>query len=51
MLLLKLIDGSKVIFRPSGTEPKIKLYAEVVIKPVTKMASNQELHHNKQLAK
>ncbi len=30
MVLLDLADGSRVILRPSGTEPKIKAYLEVV---------------------
>ncbi len=25
-----LSDGSKLVIRPSGTEPKIKIYAEVI---------------------
>ena len=29
VLLFKLTDGSKLIIRPSGTEPKIKLYCDV----------------------
>jgi len=32
MLLFWLADGSKVVIRPSGTEPKIKIYCEVVKK-------------------
>ncbi|MBI3236553.1 MAG: hypothetical protein HYZ48_02430, partial [Chlamydiales bacterium] len=27
MLLLRLQDGSKLVIRPSGTEPKLKIYA------------------------
>jgi phosphoglucomutase/phosphomannomutase len=27
-----LEDGSKLVIRPSGTEPKIKIYAEVIEK-------------------
>ena len=30
-LRLRLVDGSRVIVRPSGTEPKIKCYLEVVV--------------------
>ena len=30
VIILKLVDGSRVIVRPSGTEPKLKLYFEVV---------------------
>lgn len=33
ILILRLIDGSKLIVRPSGTEPKIKLYCATRIKP------------------
>lgn len=31
MILLKLDDGSKLIIRPSGTEPKVKIYGGVRI--------------------
>src|SRR5690606_8245119 len=30
VLLFKLEDQSKLVIRPSGTEPKVKIYAEVV---------------------
>ena len=32
VILLRLADGSKVVVRPSGTEPKIKFYCEVTDK-------------------
>lgn len=32
MLVFRLADGSKIVVRPSGTEPKIKLYCGVVNK-------------------
>jgi phosphoglucomutase/phosphomannomutase len=32
MLAFTLEDGSKITVRPSGTEPKVKIYCEVVIK-------------------
>lgn len=32
VLLFRLEDGSKIVVRPSGTEPKIKIYAGVCIK-------------------
>ncbi|MEL6982102.1 MAG: phospho-sugar mutase, partial [Actinomycetota bacterium] len=33
-VVLDLADGSRVIVRPSGTEPKIKAYLEVVAESV-----------------
>lgn len=38
VLLFWLEDGSKVMVRPSGTEPKIKLYCGVVIKQMHDLA-------------
>ena len=32
MLAFTMNDGSKITVRPSGTEPKVKIYCEVVIK-------------------
>lgn len=33
VLILELEDRSRVILRPSGTEPKLKLYFEVIVTP------------------
>lgn len=35
VLAFRLHDGSKLTIRPSGTEPKIKIYCEVVVKEFT----------------
>ncbi len=35
-----LADGSKLVIRPSGTEPKVKLYAEVIQEKVTHMPTD-----------
>ena len=40
VLLFKLEDGSKLIFRPSGTEPKIKIYAMASMKPTGPIAES-----------
>lgn len=33
VLLFRLSKGSKLVVRPSGTEPKVKIYAEVIEPP------------------
>ena len=32
VITFRLEDGSKITIRPSGTEPKVKIYCEVVVK-------------------
>lgn len=32
VLLFNLSDGSKIVFRPSGTEPKMKIYIETAVR-------------------
>jgi phosphomannomutase len=41
-LIFALTDGSRVVVRPSGTEPKVKCYLEVIL-PVPSGASFDEL--------
>lgn len=52
VLLFRLADGSKLVIRPSGTEPKIKIYCGVVIKNSSNIAQatqDGELHAKKLL--
>lgn len=42
VLLFWLEDGSKIMVRPSGTEPKIKLYCGVINKRLAMEAATQE---------
>lgn len=46
-ILLNLQDGSRVVVRPSGTEPKIKIYLEVV----AAVESLDEVEEAKEVAK
>jgi phosphoglucomutase/phosphomannomutase len=43
IVVIQLKEGSKLIIRPSGTEPKIKIYGEVVVKLATSSATEEEL--------
>jgi phosphomannomutase len=38
-LVLLRLDGGKVVVRPSGTEPKLKAYLEVVEPPTQNVAA------------
>nr|WP_322760855.1 phospho-sugar mutase [Frankia sp. Cr2] len=42
VIIFRLADGGRVVVRPSGTEPKIKIYLEVTV-PVTRDAGPDEL--------
>jgi phosphoglucomutase len=48
VLAFTLEDGSRVILRPSGTEPKNKTYTEVKSAPLGMGASREELNRVKQ---
>jgi phosphoglucomutase/phosphomannomutase len=43
MILYWLADKTKIIIRPSGTEPKIKIYCSVCEKNVTSISTNKAL--------
>jgi phosphoglucomutase len=47
MLAFRLDDGARVIIRPSGTEPKNKIYIEVPAPPLGPQASRQTLEQCK----
>jgi phosphoglucomutase/phosphomannomutase len=47
MLVFHLENGARVIIRPSGTEPKNKIYIEVPAPPVGLQAKPQALLHSK----
>ena len=47
VLAFRLANGSRVIIRPSGTEPKNKVYVEVPAPPLGMEAGNDELARNK----
>ncbi len=42
------VESMKITVRPSGTEPKTKIYLEVVAKPLGKNAADEELEKEKQ---
>lgn len=42
VLLFWLSDGSKLVIRPSGTEPKIKIYTGVILKKFTSLKTGIE---------
>ncbi|MBI5001844.1 phospho-sugar mutase [Candidatus Woesearchaeota archaeon] len=45
------VESMKITVRPSGTEPKTKIYMEVVAKPLGKEASDEQLEKEKQICK
>ena len=47
VLAFRLANGARVIIRPSGTEPKNKVYVEVPGQPLGKEAGDDELARNK----
>jgi hypothetical protein len=47
MLVFHLEQGAQVIIRPSGTEPKNKIYIEVPAAPLGPQASREALAHSK----
>jgi len=49
-LRLLAADGTRVVIRPSGTEPKVKCYLEVII-PVAPRADDAELTHARAVAR
>ncbi|WP_213357858.1 phospho-sugar mutase [Chlamydiifrater phoenicopteri] len=51
ILRYQLLDGSWVVFRPSGTEPKMKVYFEIIVRYSSKASSIDEMLSRKLAAK
>lgn len=47
VISFRLDDGSKITIRPSGTEPKVKIYCEVVLKKFIDVTGGLQLANQK----